>query len=451
MTIGGAPLIELTNGAASLTNSDGSVDVVTSPVQWSYSAIFPKVASSFDEVLASIEVQVTVGSVGLLPINSHGGSSGDELILRVGDGRRTIDVVLHTRTGDRLCLRNVDSGQSEARVFRYKTWERRPVNIDAAFDRLLPKMLLNPGLPAKSEIANAFGILPTEISALLTSRAVLKLNLDEIFTDDLGRFLLREYKHQCDLLSTYDASKMDVRSGYLGPDYYARYFRQSITRVYHLVTALRRFGVESGSLLEIGSLFGTFSGALQKLGYRVTAVDRYRKFSGALDRYIDDLRSIGVLVIETEVDDENDVIDQLPQYDIVISMAVIEHIPHTPRYFLESLARHVRSGGVIALDTPNIAQYWHRNRLRAGKSIHADIKDQFYASIPFEGHHREYTASEMRWMLEQLGCKDIQCDIFDYNLFQFEELSHDHITSLLAMTIDPSLTDTVLVVGRVQN
>ena len=52
-------------------------------------------------------------------------------------------------------------------------------------------------------------------------------------------------------------------------------------------------------------------------------------------------------------------------------------------------------------------------------------------------------------MLEQVGCKDIQSDHFDYNLFQFEELSHDHITSFLAMTIDPSLTDTVLIVGLV--
>ena len=59
---------------------------------------------------------------------------------------------------------------------------------------------------------------------------------------------------------------MDVRSGYLGREYYARYFRQSITRVYHLVTALRRFGMESGSLLEIKVLFsGHFPGRYRSL------------------------------------------------------------------------------------------------------------------------------------------------------------------------------------------
>ena len=441
--------LDLANGATAAANYDDSVDIATGPEKWSYSAVFPGPKSTYDEVLASIEVEVSRGSVGLLTINAQGLSSGDEFIIRAGDGRRTVEIVLHPVRGDRLCLRNVESGQSQARVFHYETWERRPVNIDAALDRLLPKMLLNPGSPAMIDIASAFDISANEISSLLTSRAVIKLDLEAIFTDSLGRFLLDEYRHQCDLLRTYDASKMDVRSGYLGREYYARYFRQSITRVYHLVTALRRFGMESGSLLEIGSLFGTFSGALQKLGYRVTAVDRYRKFSGALDCYVDDLRSTGVEVIETDADDENSIIDRLPQFDIVISMAVIEHIPHTPRYFLESLARHVRPVGVLALDTPNIAQYWHRQRLLAGKSTHADIKDQYYAAIPYGGHHREYTASEMRWMLEQVGCKDIQSDHFDYNLFQFEELSHDHITSFLAMTIDPSLTDTVLAIGRV--
>jgi SAM-dependent methyltransferase len=443
------PSIELANDTTADAERDGSLNIVTGPAQWSYSAVFPHVNGASEDVLASIEIEVSCGAIGILSIDSNGASSNDEQILRAEIGRRTVNIVLQPRTGDRLCIRNVESGRSHARLFRYRTWERRPVNIDAVLDQLLPKMLLNPGLPAKIDIANAFGILPNEISSLATSRSTIKLDLEKIFTDDLGRLLLRQYRHQCDLLSTYDAGKMDARSGYLGPEYFMRYFRQSITRVYHLVTALRRFGMEKGTLLEVGSLFGIFAGTLQRLGYRVTAIDRYRKFSGALDGYVDDLRSIGTEVIETDADDESSVIDQLPCFDIVISMAVIEHVPHTPRYFLESLARHVRAGGVLALDTPNIAQYWHRKRLQTGKSIHADIKDQYYAPVPFEGHHREYTQCELRWMLEQIGCKDIECDLYDYNLLQFEELSKDHITALLAMTTDPDLADTVLGIGRV--
>jgi len=440
--------IELQNDASAFVNNDGSLAIVTGPGQWSYSAIFPATQNPSDEFLASIEIEVSKGSVGLLPIDLQGNSeSYTDVILRAENGRCTVDIVLPA--GRRLCLRNTDPGlQSEARVFLYQTWVRRPVNIDAVLESLLPKMLLNPGLPAKIEIAKGLGISPNEISALLTAKEVIKLNLDAIFDDDLGRFLLREYRDQVDRLSTYDPRNLAVRAGYPGPDYFSGYFRQSITRVHHLVTMLRKLGMENGTLLEVGSLFGTFSGALQKLGYHVTAVDRYLKYADALDGYIDYLRSIGVEVVKTDPDNENSIMDQLSSFDCVISMAVIEHIAHTPQFFLKSLARHVCPGGVLALDTPNIAQYWHRKRLNAGKSIHAEIKEQFYAPIPFEGHHREYTAFEMCWMLEQIGCTDIRCDLFDYNLFQFEELSHDHITSFLAITMDPTLADTILVAGR---
>ena len=148
--------LDLANGATAAANYDDLVDIATGPEKWSYSAVFPGLKSTYYEVLASIEVEVSRGSVGLLTINAQGLSSGDEFIIRAGDGRRTVEIVLHPVRGDRLCLRNVEFGQSQARVFHYETWERRPVNIDAALDRLLPKMLLNPGSPAMIDIAERF-------------------------------------------------------------------------------------------------------------------------------------------------------------------------------------------------------------------------------------------------------------------------------------------------------
>lgn len=112
-------------------------------------------------------------------------------------------------------------------------------------------------------------------------------------------------------------------------------------------------------------------------------------------------------------------------------MAVIEHIPHTPRFFLEMLANHVRFGGALALDTPNIARYWNRKWLAEGRSIHQSIAVQYNTDIPYEGHRREYTAAELRWMLEQVGCEAIQERQFDYNLLEFPALCHEHIAALL--------------------
>src|SRR5262249_6887796 len=126
-----------------------------------------------------------------------------------------------------------------------------------------------------------------------------------------------------------------------------------------------------------------------------------------------------------------------------------EHIPHTPRGFLQMLASHVRPGGLLILDTPNVARYWNRRRLAKGRSIYPAVADQFYSRVPFEGHHREYTAAGMKWMMEQVGCSDVRPRLLDYNLLQFRELWGDHLEALLAIAVDPSLADTVLAAGRI--
>jgi hypothetical protein len=77
------------------------------------------------------------------------------------------------------------------------------------------------------------------------------------------------------------------------------------------------------------------------------------------------------------------------------------------------------------------------------------VEDLFFADIPYEGHHREYTAAEMKWMLERMGCRDVRTTLFDYNLLQFAELSVEHIDALLAIAVDPTLADTVLAKGVV--
>jgi hypothetical protein len=66
------------------------------------------------------------------------------------------------------------------------------------------------------------------------------------------------------------------------------------------------------------------------------------------------------------------------------------------------------------------------------------VEDQYLCDPPWEGHHREYTAKELRWMLERVGCKDVQVEFLDYNMLQFEELSAEHIECLATIVEDPS-------------
>jgi hypothetical protein len=181
----------------------------------------------------------------------------------------------------------------------------------------------------------------------------------------------------------------------------------------------------------------------------VTLVDRYRSQNGAFDGYVKYFRDLGLHVVEAERSTEASMTAALGRFDAVISMAVVEHIPHTPREFLRMLASHVHPDGLLAIDTPNIARFWNRRRLSEGLSIHQDLPTQFYCDIPYEGHHREYTAAEVAWILEQIGCRDVRTVPYEYNLLEFAEIGGDHLEALLTIAVDATNADMILALGRV--
>ena len=228
----------------------------------------------------------------------------------------------------------------------------------------------------------------------------------------------------------------------------AGYLRCTRVRVLRLFEALREMGIRNGTILEVGSLYGTFSLALQRLGFQVTAIDRYDSYGPGFRPAIELMQRAGVRIVSTTREEETQILAGLGQFDVVIAMAVVEHIPHSPRQFLEQLVRQVKPGGGIALDTPNLVRYWNRIKVARGEPIFMDIKSQFYAELPYEGHHREYTGPELAWMLEQIGCAGPEIEYFDCNLFQFEHIHRPHIECLLRIVEDPTCADTILVCGR---
>ncbi len=234
----------------------------------------------------------------------------------------------------------------------------------------------------------------------------------------------------------------------LDREFMARYLYQTNVRIANLADVFQARLQPGATILEIGSFFGSFSLALQRLGYQVTAIDRYDSFFGRFDKHVAMMEKDGVQVIRANRENEDRMVAELPQFDAVITMAVVEHIPHTPKGFLEMCKSKVKSGGWLALDTPNLLRHWNRVHLSQNKSIFQDIESQYYCEPPWEGHHREFTPQEMEWMLEQIGCSEIDLQLFDYNLLQFQAIDKPHISALEGMINDPNLADTILVTGR---
>jgi 2-polyprenyl-3-methyl-5-hydroxy-6-metoxy-1,4-benzoquinol methylase len=250
------------------------------------------------------------------------------------------------------------------------------------------------------------------------------------------------------LLEEFDPAALEPHVALLPPDAMRSYLRMNVVRVVRLVELLRRRGVGSGEVLEVGAWFGSFALALRRLGYDVIACDRYASYGQAFDSYIRLLRGEGVRIVSTTREGELEQIAALGRFDVVLAAAVIEHVPHTPRHLLETLFGAVRPGGVLVLDTPNVARYWNRQALGRGETIFQPLEDQYSSEPPWEGHHREYVARELKWMLAHVGCEDVEVGFLDYNMLQYEELSAEHIECLASIVEDPSQSDILLAAGR---
>ncbi len=169
------------------------------------------------------------------------------------------------------------------------------------------------------------------------------------------------------------------------------------------------------SVLDLGAGNGVMSIAMQAAGANVTAADNWRPYSqagaghdeasmlrmGERDKILERFRKHGVRTIETNLLE-----GKLPledeSFDMVITMAVIEHFPGSPQKMLEEAKRVLKPGGILVIEVPNIAALRNRLKLLTGRSMHFPIED-WYRSDPFFGHFRELSRAELRKYADFLG------------------------------------------------
>ena len=86
--------------------------------------------------------------------------------------------------------------------------------------------------------------------------------------------------------------------------------RQTRIRVIAALDELRRRGFTKGRVLDLGSLYGAFALPFRRLGYEVTAVDRYRDYPG-LESVTRLLTAAGARIVATTRADELAVLESL--------------------------------------------------------------------------------------------------------------------------------------------
>jgi 2-polyprenyl-3-methyl-5-hydroxy-6-metoxy-1,4-benzoquinol methylase len=196
--------------------------------------------------------------------------------------------------------------------------------------------------------------------------------------------------------------------------------------------ALRLLGSrvsEQDSVLEVGGFLGVFPLALARLGVPVTVAERYDLYDGALDPVRKLLEEAGARVWDVDF-----IAAAVPveRYPVVVNMAMVEHVAGSPRRLMENLRSCCE--GSLLLEVPNLAYGYKRWQLLCGRTIHPPLRDVYESATPFTGHHREYTAADLRELLELSGFSLEEATSFNYSLdgsIRTRVRPHDLLSRLL--------------------
>jgi SAM-dependent methyltransferase len=441
-------------GAALLSLGNGHVRVVTPTARWHHAVGFP--LGDAEPTAVHALVSCRVGEVGVAVLAEDGSTPvAPEVIVPAGVTRLVTALLDQaSEPGQWLMIRNgAAAAASECDVFAVFTGDVPSIELT---DADVARALRDPGAAKEHCVRQAW---PEDVMASLSSTelplkvapppAPLRLPPpDMLWRGAMDAVVLRSAKDIIRLLDTFQPQAVEPHVALLPDESMRLYLLMNVVRVVRLVESLRRRGVENGTVLEVGAWFGSFALSLRRLGYEVVACDRYESYGDAFAGHVALMEKNGVQIVSTRREDELEQIASLGQFDVVLAGAVIEHVPHTPRFLLETLYGAVRPGGLLLLDTPNVARYWNRRALERGETIFQPLEDQFVCEPPWEGHHREYTAAEFEWMLQRVGCEDVEVEFVDYNMLQFSELSAEHCECLARIVEDPSQSDTLLATGR---
>jgi 2-polyprenyl-3-methyl-5-hydroxy-6-metoxy-1,4-benzoquinol methylase len=195
------------------------------------------------------------------------------------------------------------------------------------------------------------------------------------------------------------------------------YLRASVARYERLLRMLNahaRVGREALHALEVGGFLGAYPLALARLEIPVTLVEHYGYYDGALDDLAGYLAASGVRIWDADFTGELQ--EEPPKYTLVTNMAMLEHLPDSPKRLMDNLRASTASDGLLVLEVPNIAYFHRRRRLLLGHSVHQEFESLYLSEAPYLGHHREYTAAELLQLVSWSGMQTQELTLYNYSL-----------------------------------
>jgi 2-polyprenyl-3-methyl-5-hydroxy-6-metoxy-1,4-benzoquinol methylase len=223
------------------------------------------------------------------------------------------------------------------------------------------------------------------------------------------------------------------------------YLKQSELRYWIAANALQNAG-PLNSLCDVGGFFGAFPLTMRRLGVDVAMTEALEYYSDSFAPLFTYLRTQGIDIIDHDPFEKESGVEK--KFDAVTAMAVIEHYPHSLKPFMGFMQSICAPSGHLYLEAPNIAYWPRRWAMVKGQSPLSRLEDIFESSIPFIGHHHEYTMSELR-RLALLTNMDVVKEIhFNYSFTGpwIKRFISDPLLTL--MSANPAMREVLAVVLR---
>ena len=172
----------------------------------------------------------------------------------------------------------------------------------------------------------------------------------------------------------------------------------------------------STSILDIGFFIPVIPLALSKLGFCVTALEKLSLYDGALDDIITHAtQQYSITVLDFDLfEDEPD--NLRARFNVILLLAILEHLNGTPRYLLEKVKSLLCPDGHVIVEVPNVSSLSKRVYLLLKGIPPCPSFDGFYHSdYPFTGHNREYTIQDVRNTLAWSGFEIVDVQAFHHS------------------------------------
>lgn len=209
-------------------------------------------------------------------------------------------------------------------------------------------------------------------------------------------------------------------------------------------TSLHQTG-EFNTVCDVGGFFGVFSLTLARLGHSAVMTEALQYYSRSFSPLFNFLSDNGVRIVD--YDPFGDAPAFPGKFDVISVMAVLEHYPHSLRDFMENVLGLLEAGGKIYVEVPNIAYWPKRRALFMGKTPLVPISDIYRSSVPFIGHHHEFTIEELEKLAALSGLKIIHINHYNYS-FRGPLIKRLCVEPLLSiMSMIPSMRECLSIVA----